>query len=132
MRYYEYKRMNVKQTLRQALGDRAFFFAWLLMTLLVVTIIILGASYIRPSDLQLPVRYSSFGITNFYRDKWYYLISFVVFGLIVLVMHTGISLRLLTAKGRAFALAFLWMTVAMLLIASVTIYALFRVVTLSQ
>jgi hypothetical protein len=124
--------MNFKHTLKQAFSDRAFFFAWLLMALLAVAIIILGATYIRPSDLQLPVRYSSFGITNFYRDKWYYLISFVLFGLLVLVMHTGISLRLLAAKGRAFALAFLWMTVAMLLIASVTIYALFRVVTLSQ
>ena len=124
--------MNFKHTLTQALSDRAFFFVWLLMTLLVVVIIVLGATYIRPSDLQLPVRYSSFGITNFYRDKWYYLISFILFGLLVLVMHTGISLRLLSAKGRSFALAFLWMTVAMLLIASVTIYALFRVVTLSQ
>ena len=124
--------MNFKHTLTQALSDRAFFFVWLLMTLLVVVIIVLGATYIRPSDLQLPVRYSSFGITNFYRDKWYYLISFILFGLLVLVMHTGISLRLLAAKGRSFALAFLWMTVAMLLIASVTIYALFRVVTLSQ
>ena len=124
--------MNFKHTLTQALSDRAFFFVWLLMTLLVVVIIVLGATYIRPSDLQLPVRYSSFGITNFYRDKWYYLINFILFGLLVLVMHTGISLRLLAAKGRSFALAFLWMTVAMLLIASVTIYALFRVVTLSQ
>jgi hypothetical protein len=124
--------MNFKHTLSQALGDRAFFFVWLLAVILVIVIIILGATYIRPSDLQLPVRYSSFGITNFYRDKWYYLIGFVVFALVVIVMHTGISLRLLAAKGRAFAIGFLWMTVAMLLIATVTIYALFRVVTLSQ
>jgi hypothetical protein len=102
------------------------------MVILVIVIIVLGFIYIHPSDLQLTVRYSSFGITNFFRDKWYYLISFVGFALLLLVMHTGISLRLLSAKGRTFALAFLWMSVAMLVITTVTIFALFKVVSLSQ
>lgn len=132
MRYYKNKLMNFRSSLSHILADRAFLFAWILMLMLVVVIIILGASYIRPSDLQVPVRYSSFGITNFYRDKWYYLISFVLFGLLIVVMHTGISLRLLSAKGRPFALGFIWLSIAMLSVAAVTIYALFRVVTLSQ
>ena len=122
--------MNIRESLQTILGDRAFFAAWLLMLVLVLVVIVLGSVYIRPSDLQVPVRYSSFGITNFYRDKWYYLISLVVFALVIAVMHTGISLRLMATKGRAFAITFLWMTIAMLIVSTVTIYALFRVVTL--
>jgi hypothetical protein len=119
-------------SLSALLRDRTLLFVWVLVVILVIVIIILGAVYIRPSDLQLPVRYSSFGITNFFRDKWYYLVSFIIFGILVLIMHTGISVKLLAVKGRAFALGFLWLTVGMLVIAVVTIYALFRVVTLSQ
>ena len=124
--------MNIRESIQTILADRAFLAAWVLMLLLVLVIIVLGGIYIRPSDLQIPVRYSSFGITNFYRDKWYYLIGLIVFALLVAVMHTGISLRLMTAKGRSFAIAFLWTTIAILMVSAVMIFALFRVVTLSQ
>ena len=132
MRYYRFKFMNIKASLQTIISDRGFFAVWMLMLVLVLVIVILGAVYIRPSDLQIPVRYSSFGITNFYRDKWYYLISIIAFSLIIAVMHTGISLRLLEAKGRPFAIAFLWLTVGMRFVAAVTIFALLRVVTLSR
>lgn len=124
--------MNIRQSLSTIFNDRGFFVLWLLMLVMVVVVIVIGAIYIRPSDLQVPVRYSSFGITNFYREKWYYLLGFMVFALMMAVFHTGISLRLLAAKGRPFAIVFLWLTITLLAVTAVTFLALFRVVSLSQ
>lgn len=124
--------MNIKANLRQMVGDRAFWAAWVVIGLIITAIIIIGAIYIRPSDLQVPVRYSGFGITHFYRDKWYYEIAFIVFALLVAVLHTFISARLLEVKGRQFALGFLWLTVVILAIAAVFTLAILRVAALSQ
>lgn len=124
--------MNIKANLKQMVGDRAFWAAWAAIGLMVVMIIIIGAIYIRPSDLQVPVRYSGFGITHFYRDKWYYEIAFMVFAVLVTAFHTFISARLLEVKGKQFALGFLWLTVVILVIAAVFILAILRVAALSQ
>lgn len=111
--------------------DRSFWFAWGVIVLLLAVIIITGAAYIRPSDLQVPVRYSGFGITHFYRDKWFYEILFIVFALLVAVSHTLISAKLLQIKGREFALGFLWLTVIVLVVSAVFILAILRVASLS-
>lgn len=124
--------MNIKASMKQMVGDRAFWAAWVVIGLIITAIIIIGAIYIRPSDLQVPVRYSGFGITHFYRDKWYYEIAFIVFALLVAVLHTFISARLLEVKGRQFALGFLWLTVVILAIAAVFTLAILRVAALSQ
>lgn len=124
--------MNIKDNIRLVLADRGYLFAIVTLLVAVFIIFVLGATNIRPSELQVPVRYTSFGITNFYRDKWYYLLAFVVFGLAVAVMHALISLRLYALKGRGMAVSFIWLSVIMLVIAAVFIYAVFRVVSLSQ
>ena len=123
--------MNIKASMKQMVGDRAFWAAWVAIGLIILVIIIIGAIYIRPSDLQVPVRYSGFGITHFYRDKWYYEIAFIVFALLVALFHTLISARLLEVKGRQFALGFLWLTTIILVIAAVFILAILRVAALS-
>ena len=123
--------MNIKAGLKDMLGDRAFWADWVVIALITVVIMILGTIYIRPSDLQVPVRYSGFGITHFYRDKWYYEIAFVIFSLLVAAFHTVISAKLLQVKGRQFALGFLWLTVVILTISTVFILAILRVAALS-
>lgn len=111
--------------------DRSFWAAWTVIGLVLVIIIAIGAVYIRPSDLQVPVRYSGFGISHFYRDKWFYQITFIVFALVVAVFHTLISAKLFQVKGRQFALGFLWLTGVILLIGTVFILAILRIASLS-
>lgn len=113
------------------IGDRSFWVAWGVIALLLVIIIITGIVYIRPSDLQVPIRYSGFGVTHFYRDKWFYEILFMVFAVFVAVFHTLISAKLLQIKGREFALGFLWLTVILLVVSAVFILAILRVASLS-
>ena len=62
------------------------------------------------SDLQLATRYTSFGETHFYRNKWYYLLSFIVFAVIFMVMHIGIITKLYVSGMKPLATAFGWLS----------------------
>ena len=89
-----------------------------------VLIIALAGAYItyvifslHPSELQIATHYTVFGQTNFYRNKWYYLISFVVFGGVLATAHVGIIIKLFFYDLRSFAIAFSWLTILVIAIA---------------
>lgn len=86
---------------------------------------------LRPSELQIVNHYTAFGTTNFYRNKWYYLLSFIGFSLIVMVMNVALTAKMYQEKGRGFALAFAWMSLALLIIAAVLSHDLLQVALLS-
>jgi hypothetical protein len=86
---------------------------------------------VHPSELQVVVHYTSFGSTNFYRDKWYYLLTFAIFVVFVAVVHTGLTYRLLQTKGRQLAVAFTWLGILMLLIATALFYQVLKIASLS-
>lgn len=72
---------------------------------------------LHPSDLQVAVHYSAFGETTFYREKWYYLLSFVMFGLIVAVVHTALILKIYAQERRQLAIFFAWLSLLLVFIA---------------
>jgi hypothetical protein len=117
----------MRTTFQSSIKDRAYLAPLIIGGVLVVILLILGAANIRVSELQVAVRYSSFGITNFYREQWFYQLTFMVFGLAVYVLHTLVSLKLYQKKGQSFAVAFQWFTVAILLITIITVAAIFQV-----
>ncbi len=86
---------------------------------------------IHASELQVVVHYTSFGQTNFYRDKWYYLLTFVAFVVILAVSHTLIVYRLLEKKGRQLALSFAWLSVLVILVAAPLFYQVLKIASLS-
>jgi surface polysaccharide O-acyltransferase-like enzyme len=120
----------MRTTFQSSIKDRAYVTPLILGGLLVIILFILGVSHIRISELQVPVRYSSFGITNFYREQWFYQLTFMFFGLAVYLMHTLISLKLFQKKDHRFAVAFQWLTVAIMAIIVVTVAAIFQVAEL--
>ena len=67
-----------------------------------------------PADLQIATRYTSFGSTQYYRNKWYYLLTFVVFGLMIVISHMGLIVKLATREMRPLAVAFGWLSVIVL------------------
>lgn len=85
---------------------------------------------IHPSDLKIVTHYSAFGSTNFYRDTWFYLLGFAVFGVVLFVTHALVTLRLLAAKGSEIALFFVWVSIAILFIAIAITYQVLRVAAL--
>lgn len=90
----------------------------------------LGLS-IHPSELQVVVHYTGFGTTNFYRDKWYYLVSFVLFVIFVAVLHPTLTYKILQLKGRPLAVAFAWLGITVVIIASLLFYQILKIASLS-
>ena len=117
----------MKETFQILIKDRMFLAPLIIGALLVAGLFVMGATHIRISELQVPVRYSSFGITNFYREQWFYQFAFLVFGLALYVLHTLVGLKLYAKKGVAFSVGFQWMTAVLLLFTIVTVAAIFQV-----
>jgi hypothetical protein len=108
---------TITSTLKTILEDR-------LMTVMVVVLVLMSLAYciyvgasLRPSDLQVAVHYTAFGPTGFYREKWYYLATFVVFGLLVAIMHSVLVVKLYIQGRRQMALMFAWMSLLLIVIA---------------
>lgn len=105
-----------KTTIQQILADRP-------LSLLMFGIILGGLAYIvyvainlSASDLQLAIRYTSFGDTHFYRDKWWYLLGFIGFGLLFLVAHVGLTAKLVAVELKPLAYAFGWLSILILVL----------------
>ena len=127
--------MNIKQQtiqLVKELGKEryvAVLLAVLLLLCLMTTIYLIFQ--IHPSDLQVVVHYTGFGPTNFYRDKWYYLLSFVVFIIMFAFVHTIATYKLLQRRGRDFAAAFVWFSIIILGIGIAIFYQILKIASLS-
>jgi hypothetical protein len=114
-------------TIKHLLTDR-------FMTTLIVALLLTGVAYalyvgltLQPSDLQVATRYTSFGNTHFYRNKWYYLISFAVFGLVVAGMHAAVAVKLYGRGQRQWAVFLTALTLLIFVIAWITARSVLRV-----
>ena len=129
-----------KELITLALKDRTLVILTIAGTILALILIVSSLVQVRPSDVQVPVRYSAYANISFNdrptivssgaqlgRDKWFYLLSFLVFGLVILILHPALTLKLLKQKGREFAVAFSIMTVLTGVIAVLIITAVLRV-----
>ena len=109
------------------LADRALALVLFLLILLVIAYGFFVGLSLRPSDLQVAVHYSAFGETSFYRDKWYYFINFLVFGVILLVGHVVITAKLYIQGRRPLAMAFAWFGLLFMVVVWVTTWAVLKV-----
>lgn len=94
-------------------------------------LVVYYAINIHPSELQVVNHYTSFGTTNFYRDRWYYLIGFVVFVLVMAVVHVILSYRILVQKGHDLAVAFSWLGVILLVLTAAVSYQVLNIASLT-
>lgn len=99
-----------------------------------IVLVILAVAYtvyialsVRPSDLQLVTHYTAFGVTHIYRDQWWYLLSFAVFGLLVAFLHIALSIKVYEAKGRSLAIMVAWLGIAILAMAWVTSFSIINI-----
>jgi hypothetical protein len=108
---------NLTTIFKSILADR-------LLSTVVVTLILLCLAYciyigvsLRPSDLQVAVHYTAFGTAGFYREKWYYLVTFIVFGILVATIHTTLVVKLHMQGRRQIAFMFAWTSILLMIIA---------------
>lgn len=86
---------------------------------------------VQPSDLQVVVHYTSYGTTNFYRDRWYYLLAFGGFIILMAFSHIALAYRLLISKGRDLTIAFIWLGFILLAISLALFSQILKVASLS-
>ena len=129
--YQKVMKQRIISSASQLLQDRSLTVLISVFLVGCIILLIYMAAVIRPSELQVVVHYSSFGATNFYRDKWYYLLTFSAFVILLALTHIFIAYRLLVAKGREFAIAFIWLGIIVLVVAAALFYQILKVASLS-
>jgi hypothetical protein len=118
---------SIKDSLKQLVDNR--YMLVLSSALMAVTIffIVYVCVTIHPTDVQQVTHYTAFGISHFYTDHWYYLFVFAVFGFFVAILHIIIGLKILIIKGPSLALMYLWLGIAIVIIAWFTIANIFNI-----
>src|SRR6266702_569581 len=122
--------MFKKRELIQFSRDRlavSLLAAFLLIMLFLLIWTILN---IHVSDVQLPVRYSGYGSTSIYRDRWYSLLSFGLFAILMGGINSYLIVKLHSAR-RGLSLGFALVSLTIGLIALVVAAAIFRLAALS-
>ena len=121
----------IQSAFKQLLADRPAFLLCLAILLGGIIYILYVAINLSPSDLQLATRYTSYGETTFYRNKWYYLLSFVGFGLLFIVAHAGMVMKLVIANMKQLAHAMGWLSLVVLLMMFTYTYYVLEIAYLS-
>jgi hypothetical protein len=124
--------MNIKNTFTQAIRNRSFLLASVAVGLILISVLVVAAVEIRPNELQVPIRYSAFGITNIYRAQWYYEFEFVGLAVVAVLSVYAIALKMFISKNPKFATYFLWFSTVLLAVVVVTIVAIFRVISVVE
>ncbi len=96
----------------------------------VIILIVMTALSVRVSDVQVPIRYSGYGFTNLYRDKWFTLLSFGLFPLIILLTNGFMAIKIFGSR-RGLALGLLTLSVFIMVVALIITQAVFRLAAYS-
>jgi hypothetical protein len=118
---------TIKDSLNAFVADRYLLVLSAVIALLAISFAIYIGLNVRPSELQLVSHCSAFGVTHLYRDQWYYLLAFGVFGLMAALFHIALAVKLLTVKGHSLAIMFAWLGIAVLILAWMTAYAVINI-----
>lgn len=105
---------TIINSIKPLLSDRFMIVLTIVFILLTLFYCVYVGVSLRPSDLQVAVHYTAFGETTFYREKWFYLINFIVFGLLIAVTHTILTVKLYAQGRRQIALLFLWLSLLLM------------------
>lgn len=105
---------TIAKSTAQALKDRVFLaLACSLLVLSLIFCLYVGFS-LHSSDVQVAVRYTAFGATTYYRDQWYYLVSFIVFIFVGSLLNVALGIRLQNADQPLLSRG--WLALAIVLV----------------
>jgi hypothetical protein len=111
---------TIKEPLSKLIEDRYLLVLSIILTLLAISLAIYIGFVVRPSELQLVSHCSAFGIRHLYTDQWFYLLVFGFFGMIVAIAHIALATKLLIIKGHSLAVFFVWLGIAIVILAWIT------------
>lgn len=111
-----------KLSIKKVLTDRPLLVLMSVIVLVGVLYCLVVGLNIRQSDVMVYTRYSAFGEAHFYKDHWQYMLTFVLFGVVVAVGHIVLMLKLFNINRRQAAMLVGWLGMGILIVALV--YAL--------
>ena len=117
--------------LKPVLQDRPVLLLIGLVALLGLAYVIYVGLALSPTELQIATKYTAFGDTQYYRNKWYYLFTFIGLAVVIVGCHTGIMAKLHARNMRSLALAMGWFTVILLAVLFVITHSVLGVAYLS-
>lgn len=112
------KKDSLRTLSRNVVADRPFLLALVGVFLVGIIYTLVMVFTLQVRDVQVYVRYTAFGEAHFYKDHWYYLVSFVLFGVVSTLIHGGLMLKFYGLQRRQTALGIGVAAVMVLLIAA--------------
>lgn len=116
----------ILRSVKQVLGNRSLMLLIILMTVVGFVYSIAVALNIHPGDVTVYTRYTAFGEAHFYKNHWQYLLTFVLFGPLVVIAHSALMVKLYAIERRQTALLVGWIGVTVLIVAFVYVMAVMR------
>lgn len=120
-------KQTIETLVKRVITDRPFMVLVVVFLAVCLAYCVYVAFSIHPSDLQLAVHYTAFGETGYYREKWQYLISFLLFGIVMAIAHTMIAVKLYNEDRRSFAVGFMWFSFILLAISWVLTWSVLKI-----
>ncbi len=118
---------SIKQAFKELLTNRY-------LTILAIVTIVLALAFllyivltVHPSELQLVTHYTAYGVTKLYRDQWFYLFGFGIFGLMVAFLHTTLAVKLYVTKGHPLAIMVAWIGIGIIILAWIVSFSIINV-----
>ena len=121
----------IQTSLKHILADRGLLALLVVILLGVVAYCIYIAVSLQPNDIPLAIRYTSFGDTQYYREKWYYLVSFIGFGVVFGLAHIAMIIKLHAIEMKQLAFGLAWLSLVMLVMMFIYTYSVLGVAYLS-
>lgn len=120
---------TIKESFSLLLDNRYLLVLCVILALLGIGFVIYIGLNVRPSELQLVSHCSAFGFTHLYRDQWFYLLNFGVFGLFAAIMYIILTVKVFLVKGKPLAIAFAWLGIVIMLFAWTTAYPVLNILS---
>ncbi len=117
----------IKDSFKKLFEDKYLFGLVIFIVLLALFCSVIVGLSVHPRDLRLPSHYSAYGITHFYFDQWFYLLVFVLFGVVAAILHSILAVKLLIVKGHSVAIVFAWSGVGVIILGLLTALAVLNV-----
>lgn len=118
---------SVIDALKTFFRDRTMTTLFVVLLLVTIGYVLYVALSLQPSDLQVATRYTAFGDTHFYRNKWYYLLTFIFFGIMVTTVHTALAVKLHARGQRSLSIALLAFTLLLLAVGWILTRSVLRI-----
>ena len=119
----------IQHAINQLLKDRLVLISLGIYTVLVIIFTIVALFLLKPSDVQIPIRYTGY-TDSLVNDFWYERISFIVFAWLQFVSTLLLAINLMRKNYRLIARYTIGFGLLSLLLTAIIFIALTRTITL--